>query len=829
MARRPRAQHMTEPNSHEPTPVSAPVDYDPSTVEPKWQQRWRERGTNHTDLTGGERPFYALMMFPYPSAEGLHVGNLFAFTGNDIYGRFQRLQGHTVFEPLGYDAFGIHSENYALRIGEHPMRLIPRNIANFRRQLERGGLMVDWRYSVETTDPRYYKWTQWVFLKLYERGLAYKKKAAVNWCPNDKTVLANEQVINGACERCGAQVEQRFLEQWFFRISDYAERLLTNLERIDWSETTKTAQRNWIGRSDGAEIAFHVMGAGSSAPTITVFTTRPDTVFGATYMVLAPEHPLVGDLTTNDQRAEVEAYRERTKRQDLVSRKVNKEKTGVFTGSHAINPATGAPIPIWIADYVLMEYGTGAIMAVPGHDERDFEFANVFSLPVIRVVAGERDNEHTPLDAPFTDNTGGRLVNSGEFDGMPVSEAKRSITEWLASRGMGRGVVNYRLHDWCISRQRYWGPPIPIIYCDNCGPQPVPEQDLPVTLPDIEDFRPDDSGVSPLARHESWYVVPCPKCGGKARRETDVSDTFLDSAWYFLRYPSADRDDVPFDAELTRKWLPVDSYIGGNEHAVLHLMYSRFITMVLHDMGYLDFEEPFTRFRAHGHIIREGAKMSKTKGNIVVPDRYYEQWGADTFRTYLMFLGPYEEGGDFRDQSISGVRRFLDRVWASVTEATAEGSPDPEVLRKLHQTIRKVSDDIPRLAYNTAIAAMMTYVNVVRQGERTPHRDELEPLVQLVSPFAPHLAEELWEQLGHRESVFDARWPVFDPELAREQLIELAVQVNGKMRGTVRVRPDVTKDEALEAALASPAIARFITGEPKKVIFVPGRLLNVVV
>ena len=820
---------MTEPNSHEPTPVSAPVDYDPSTVEPKWQQRWRERGTNHTDLTGGERPFYALMMFPYPSAEGLHVGNLFAFTGNDIYGRFQRLQGHTVFEPLGYDAFGIHSENYALRIGEHPMRLIPRNIANFRRQLERGGLMVDWRYSVETTDPRYYKWTQWVFLKLYERGLAYKKKAAVNWCPNDKTVLANEQVINGACERCGAQVEQRFLEQWFFRISDYAERLLTNLERIDWSETTKTAQRNWIGRSDGAEIAFHVMGAGSSAPTITVFTTRPDTVFGATYMVLAPEHPLVGDLTTNDQRAEVEAYRERTKRQDLVSRKVNKEKTGVFTGSHAINPATGAPIPIWIADYVLMEYGTGAIMAVPGHDERDFEFANVFSLPVIRVVAGERDNEHTPLDAPFTDNTGGRLVNSGEFDGMPVSEAKRSITEWLASRGMGRGVVNYRLHDWCISRQRYWGPPIPIIYCDNCGPQPVPEQDLPVTLPDIEDFRPDDSGVSPLARHESWYVVPCPKCGGKARRETDVSDTFLDSAWYFLRYPSADRDDVPFDAELTRKWLPVDSYIGGNEHAVLHLMYSRFITMVLHDMGYLDFEEPFTRFRAHGHIIREGAKMSKTKGNIVVPDRYYEQWGADTFRTYLMFLGPYEEGGDFRDQSISGVRRFLDRVWASVTEATAEGSPDPEVLRKLHQTIRKVSDDIPRLAYNTAIAAMMTYVNVVRQGERTPHRDELEPLVQLVSPFAPHLAEELWEQLGHRESVFDARWPVFDPELAREQLIELAVQVNGKMRGTVRVRPDVTKDEALEAALASPAIARFITGEPKKVIFVPGRLLNVVV
>jgi leucyl-tRNA synthetase len=817
---------MTAPNPHEPTPVSAPVDYDPSTVEAKWQRRWRERGTNNTDLVGGDRPFYALMMFPYPSAEGLHVGNLFAFTGNDIYGRFQRLQGHTVFEPLGYDAFGIHSENYALRIGEHPMRLIPRNIANFRRQLERGGLMVDWRYSVDTTDPRYYKWTQWVFLKLYEKGLAYKKRAAVNWCPNDKTVLANEQVINGACERCGAMVEQRFLEQWFFRISEYAERLLNNLEHIDWSETTKTAQRNWIGRSDGAEIEFEVMG---STGRIKVFTTRPDTIFGATYMVLAPEHPLVAQLTTDEQRAEVDAYRDRTKRQDIVSRKVTKEKTGVFTGTHAINPATGAPIPIWIADYVLMEYGTGAIMAVPGHDERDFEFATVFSLPIVRVVADEGDSEHTPLDAPFTENVGGRLVNSGQFDGMSVPEAKRAITEWLALRGAGRPVVNYRLHDWCISRQRYWGPPIPIIYCDRCGPQPVPETDLPVTLPDIEDFRPDDSGVSPLARHEDWYVVPCPKCGGKGRRETDVSDTFLDSAWYFLRYPSADRDDVPFDAELTRKWLPVNSYIGGNEHAVLHLMYSRFITMVLHDMGILHFEEPFTRFRAHGHITRNGAKMSKTKGNIVNPDQYYEEWGADTFRTYLMFLGPYEEGGDFRDQSISGVRRFLDRVWSSVAESTTEGSPDPEVMRKLHQTIGKVTEDIPRLAYNTAIAAMMTYVNVVRQGERTPHRDELEPLVQLVSPFAPHLAEELWEQLGHTESVFDAGWPRFDAEIAREQLIDLAVQVQGKMRGTIRVKPDVTQEEALETALATPAIARFATGTPKKVIFVKGRLLNIVV
>ena len=842
---------MTAPNPHEPAPVSAPVDYDPATVEAKWQNRWRERGTNHTDIAEGERPFYALMMFPYPSAEGLHVGNLFAFTGNDIYGRFQRLQGHTVFEPLGYDAFGIHSENYALRVGEHPMRLIPRNIANFRRQLERGGLMVDWRYSVDTTDPRYYRWTQWVFLKLYEKGLAYKKKAAVNWCPNDKTVLANEQVINGACERCGAQVEQRFLEQWFFRISEYAERLLINLDRIDWSESTKTAQRNWIGKSDGAEIAFHAMGTGNreqgteaaseqqavigsqfpvpDSRRFRVFTTRPDSIFGATSRVLAPEHPLVAQLTTSEQRAEVEAYRERTKRQDLVTRKVTKEKSGVFTGSHATNPATGAPMPIWIADYVLMEYGTGAIMAVPGHDERDFEFATVFSLPVVRVVAGEGEDEHTPLTEAFTENTAGRLVNSGEFDGMTVPAAKRAITNWLAAGGAGHAVVNYRLHDWCISRQRYWGPPIPMIYCDVCGPQPVPEQELPVMLPDIEDFRPDDSGVSPLARHESWYVVPCPKCRGKARRETDVSDTFLDSAWYFLRYPSADRDDVSFDAALTRKWLPVNSYIGGNEHAVLHLMYARFITMVLHDMGFLHFEEPFTRFRAHGHIIRDGAKMSKTKGNIVVPDQYYEQWGADTFRTYLMFLGPYEEGGDFRDQSISGVRRFLDRLWASAAEATSEGTADPEVMRKLHQTIGKVTEDIPRLAYNTAIAAMMTYINTLRQGERTPHRDEVTPLIQLVAPFAPHLAEELWEQFGHRESVFDSGWPPYDAELAREQTVELAVQVNGKLRGTVRIPTEADQEQALAAALAVPAIARFVTGPIKKVIFVRGRLLNIVV
>ena len=569
-------------------------------------------------------------------------------------------------------------------------------------------------------------------------------------------------------------MEQRALEQWFFRITDYAQRLLANLDDLDWSATTKTAQRSWIGRSDGAELRFRVLNpledAGSAAVHVTsevatgmrevvVFTTRPDTIFGATYLVLAPEHPLLDD----------------------------KEKTGVFTGAYGVNPATGELIPIWTADYVLMEYGTGAIMAVPGHDERDFEFATKFGLPIERVVAGPGQTARTPLKEAFTDDAGAVICNSEQFDGYAVDEAKPAITAWLEEQHAGKAVVNYRLHDWCISRQRYWGPPIPIIHCDACGAVPVPEKDLPVILPNIPDFKPDDSGVSPLARHEEWYRVPCPKCGAAARRETDVSDTFLDSGWYFLRYPSVGHDTVPFDRAITTKWLPVNSYIGGNEHAVLHLLYSRFLTMVLHDAGHVDFDEPFTKFRAHGLIIRDGAKMSKSKGNVVNPDEYIAEWGADTFRTYLMFLGPFEEGGDFRDGGISGVKRFLDRVWASVRDATANGTADADVMRKLHQTIKKVGEDVPALSYNTAIAAMMEYVNVLRRAERTPHRTEVEPLVQLVAPFAPHVAEELWAMLGHPVSVFDSGWPAFDSTLVAGETMTIAVQVNGKTRGSVVV------------------------------------------
>ena len=834
-------------------PAADPEGYQPTAIERKWQERWASSRANAPDLQGGARPFYQLMMFPYPSAEGLHIGNLYAFTGNDIQGRFQRLQGHTVFEPFGYDAFGIHSENYALKLGIHPSELIPRNIENFRRQVHRAGLMIDWRHELATTDPAYYKWTQWLFLQLYERGLAYKKKAAVNWCPTDKTVLANEQVEGGVCERCGTPVEQRQLEQWFFRITDYAPRLLDNLDKLDWSESTKTAQRNWLGRSEGARLTFNIVGAasngggksasdgavalrkavagtaGSGGASLTVFTTRPDTIFGATYLVLAPEHPLVDVFTTDARRAEVNAYRERSAKQDLVSRKTNREKTGAFTGSYAMNPATRQPIPIWLADYVLMEYGTGAIMAVPGHDQRDFEFATKFGLPIVRVVAGVGHDADTPLEAAEHETEGAVLVNSGEFNGVPVEAANKRIVVWLAERGAAEAVTTYRLHDWCISRQRYWGPPIPIIYCDACGTVPVPLKDLPVELPFIEDFRPDDSGISPLARHKEWYHVSCPKCGKPGRRETDVSDTFLDSAWYFLRYPSSDRDDVPFDDALTKKWLPVNIYIGGNEHAVLHLLYARFTTMVLHDAGLLDFEEPFPKFRAHGHIIRDGAKMSKTKGNIVTPDLYVDDWGADSLRTYLMFIGPFEEGGDFRDRSISGVRRFLERLWSTVHVASDDGAPDADVMRKLQQTIKKVGDDIPRLGYNTAIAAMMEYMNALRAHERAPHRAEVEPLVQLVSPFAPHIAEELWEKLGHAKSVFDSGWPRFDASQLVSETVEIVVQVNGKLRGKITIPKAATQDDAFGAATAVPAIAKFVAGTPKKVIYVPGRLLNIVV
>ena len=810
--------------------------YSPEAVERKWRERWERDGVNRlteAQLANAENPYYNLMMFPYPSAEGLHIGNIYAYTGADVNGRFQRLNGKDVFQPIGFDAFGIHSENHALKVGGNPYDLIPKNIENFTRTLKRFGGMFDWNHTVDTTHVSYYRWTQWVFLKLYKAGLVERREAPVNWCPSCMTVLANEQVVGGLCERCESTVEQRQLPQWFFRITDYAGQLLDNLADMDWSDVTKKAQSAWIGRSQGADLSFAIAdgGADGKKARIRVFTTRPDTLFGATYMVLAPEHPLVDAITAADAQPAVNAYRAEVAGRDIVERqKTDKEKTGVFTGGYAINPANGAQIPIWIADYVLMGYGTGAIMAVPGHDARDFEFAQAFGLPIVRVIAAAGEDAATPLAEAYPGD--GTLVNSGDFDGLTVADAKRAIVERLEAEGSAKTQTNFRLHDWCVSRQRYWGPPIPIIHCTHCGAVPVPEDELPVELPYLKDFRPDDSGQSPLARAKDWFNAPCPACGKDAHRDTDVTDNFLCSGWYFLRYPSTGSDDLAIEPQLTAKWLPVDCYIGGNEHAVLHLMYARFLTMALHELGIIGFSEPFKRFRAHGLLIREGRKMSKSKGNVISPDAIINQYGADTLRLYLMFLGAYEQGGDYRGSGIQGPFSFLNRLWQSVAEADGDPDlpPEPAIERALHRTIRQVTEQLPDQQFNTAIAAMMEYMNVVRAGGRTPRIAELKPLVVMVAPFAPHVGEELYERLGVEGGLFaSARWPAYDPAKVVDETLNIAVQVNGKLRGEVTVNAEAGEDSVREAAELDGNVARHLAGKRvRKVIYVPNKLINLV-
>lgn len=803
--------------------------YDPIATEQKWQRRWEENRTNtfsESELREAKHPFYNLMMFPYPSAEGLHIGNIYAYTGADVQGRYHRLLGKTVFQPMGFDAFGIHSENFALNTGTHPNELIPRNIANFTQQLRRIGGMFDWNHTVDTTHPSYYRWTQWIFVQLFKAGLVVRRKAAVNWCPQCMTVLANEQVIEGLCERCDSKVEQRQLPQWFVRITEYAERLLSNIPKLDWSATTKIAQTNWIGASQGARVQFQVA---NSRRSIEIFTTRPDTLFGATYMVLAPEHELVQELTQTEQTTEVEAYVKRVQLEDLVERqKVDREKTGVFTGSYCINPVNNERIPVWISDYVLAGYGTGAIMAVPAHDQRDFEFATKFELPIRKVIQDTQDSPESYFEQAFEGD--GVLVNSGRFDGLSSTDAKTQIVDDLAERKLGSITTSYRLHDWCISRQRYWGPPIPIIHCDQCGPVVVPEEDLPVSLPYLADFKPGEDGKSPLARDEEWSLAPCPKCGAEAKRETDVSDTFLDSAWYFLRYPCTDNNSQPFEEELLDRWLPVHSYIGGNEHAVLHLLYSRFLIMALSDLGLTSFEEPYRKFRAHGLLIKDGKKISKSRGNIIVPDSLIAEFGADTVRMYLMFLGPFEQGGDYQEHGILGPRSFLNRLWQSVIESVDE-EVDPTVEKALHRTIKHVTTAIQELRFNTAIASMMEYLNVVRSEGRTPRRGEIEPLVTLLAPFCPHIAEELYERMGNSSSIFESgKWPSYDEKLLEEEGVEIAVQVNGKLRGKMHSHANATQDEVKELALQLPNVARYAdNGRIRKVIYVPGRMLSLVV
>ncbi|MBI2038876.1 MAG: leucine--tRNA ligase [Candidatus Niyogibacteria bacterium] len=811
------------------------------------------------DSPRGKGKFYNLMMFPYLSAEGLHVGNMYAFVGADIYGRKKRMEGFDVFEPIGLDGFGIHSENYALKIGKHPKKLAALTQKHFYKQLESIGNGFAWDERLETYDPAYYRWTQWIFVQMFKKGLAYRKKAKVNWCPKCLTVLADEQVLaparrpalrrrlrqgeslgegGGECERCGTMVIKKELEQWFFKITDYAERLLNDLEKIDWSENVKIAQKNWIGRSEGALISFDLkfknenLKISETIKFIEVFTTRPDTLFGATYIAISPELAKSWLDSGWQAPADVGAFigeclkarevPQTDEEPSFAEATAGKEKTGIFTGVYALNPANQEKIPVWVANYVLAGYGTGAIMAVPAHDRRDFEFAKKYGLPIKIVICPHYPEKTCPmLDAAYEGE--GHLVGSGEFDGVPSEEAKRKIAEKIGATIK----VNYHLRDWLISRQRYWGPPIPMIFCGppvgGCGWQPVPEEDLPVLLPDVKDFHPTGTDQSPLATVESFVKTKCPKCGGEARRETDVSDTFLDSAWYFFRYPDVKNKKEPFGKLGAKTWLPVDMYIGGAEHAVLHLLYTRFITKVFHDWGLVDFDEPFKKFRAHGLLIKDGAKMSKSKGNVVNPDDYIKKYGADVFRMYLMFLGPFEQGGDFRDEGIAGIARFLERV-KKLAKKEWGASADETIL---HRSVKKISDDIEGLHYNTAIAQLMMLLSALEKMECD--RASVKVFLKLLAPFAPFIAEGLWHKLGEKESVHRAEWPTYDESKTRSATATIVVQINGKVRDRFEAETGTGDVELKAKALELPKIKKLIGGKaPANIIVIKDRLVNIV-
>ncbi len=760
-----------------------------SKIEQKWTKKWRDTGIYEPDLDKAASPFYNLMMFPYPSAEGLHVGNIYAFTGSDIYGRFQRMHGKDVFEPIGLDGFGIHSENYALRQKTHPAKQSKISEERFYKQLEKIGNGFAWNARLETYDPDYYKWTQWIFVQMWKRGLAYKKKSSVNWCPSCKTVLADEQVEGGECERCKARVTKKELEQWFFRITKYAERLLKNLDKIEWPNHIKTAQRNWIGRSEGYLLFFPIA---DSKEKMKIFTTRPDTIFGATYVVLAPEHEFIRqakDQITNWKLVEnyLRKSQSKTENERIAE---GKAKTGVeLRGIKAVNPATHEKIPIWVSDYVLASYGTGAIMAVPAYDERDEEFARNFSLPRPKA----------------------KLVNG----------------DTIIKRIGGKKQINYHLRDWLISRQRYWGPPIPMVNCQRCGWQPVPEKDLPVLLPQLKEFRPRKTGQAPLASSPSFYRVKCPRCRGSAVRETDVSDTFLDSAWYFYRYLDVTNQKSAINKQRAKRWLPVNIYIGGAEHAVLHLLYSRFLAMALREIGLISFSEPFAVFKNHGLLIKDGAKMSKSKGNIVVPDEYINVLGADTFRMYLMFLGPFQDGGDWRDSGMTGITRFLNRVWDLCAEIKFDQDEDV-VSDWMHLPIKKVTDDIAELKYNTAISELMVILRRF-EGESSVRRKDLEIFLLMLAPFAPFITEELWEKLGNKYSIHQTTWPRYDANSLVGDEVSLIIQVNGKLRGSLKVKKDLKQENAEKLGLGMERVKSALGNKKiKKIIFVPDKLVNFV-
>ena len=812
--------------------------YDPQEIEPRWQAVWADEKTWEVEnRPGGESDgssSYVLEMLPYPSGEP-HIGHLKVYSVGDAVAHFQRRNGRRVLHPMGYDAFGLPAENHAIKTGQHPRASTEEAIAEFQRQFHRWGISIDWSRELATCDPSYYRWTQWIFNQLLRAGLAYRREAVVKWCPQDQTVLANEQVVDGCCERCGAEVEARQLNQWFLRITDYADRLLDDLDSVDWPEHVKTMQRNWIGRSEGAEVVFRCEELGIDYP---VFTTRPDTLFGATFFVMAPEHPDVERLAEGSgNEVQVREYVNRALAEKGDMRgAADREKTGVFLGRHVTNPVNGEQIPVYVADYVLMEYGTGAIMAVPAHDERDYAFARAFDLPIRRVIEG--DNPEGDQDGlPYPGD--GLLVGSApEFDGRPNREAFGEIVAWLEENGKGHASVNYRLRDWLVSRQRYWGCPIPVVHCPDCGTVPVPDDQLPVPLPDIEDYAP--KGRSPLEAAEDWVATTCPECGAPARRETDTMDTFVDSSWYFLRYCDARNEEAAWDPAVLAEWMPVDQYIGGVEHAILHLLYARFFVKALKDLGHLDADEPFERLFTQGMITRDGAKMSKSRGNVVSPREIVERYGADTARAYILFIGPPDQDADWSDEGLEGVHRFLSRLWRISAEVAAgpdDGDGDPAadlaLRRKTAWAIEKVTADMDRrFAFNTAISAVMELVNEVsrlrEEAGPSAQREAMEAAASLCFPFAPHACADAYELLTARR-VWEEPWPSADRELLEADSYELVCQVNGKLRDRVQAPAQAGEEELKALALAAPNVVAHLEGrEPKKVIVVPGKLVNIV-
>jgi len=835
------------------------MEYVPSKIETKWQKRWSRMGLFKTDLKKNKK-FYCLVMFPYPSGARLHIGHWYNFGPTDTYARFKKMQGFNVFEPIGFDAFGLPAENYAIKTGVHPRKSTNENIKNMIKQLKKIGAMYDWSRMINTSLPEYYRWTQWLFLKFFNSGLAYKDEAPANYCPSCKTVLANEQVQEGKCERCDSRVIQKNLKQWFFKITDYAEELLNGLDQLNWPMKTKLMQKNWIGKSSGAVIRFKIEKPGLKMRYIDVFSTRPETIFGATYIVVAPEKWMDYEQKPS---SEIKNYIESSLKKNFFERQFNKEKTGVFTKVYALNPVNKAKIPIWLADYVLPDYGTGAIMCVPAHDQRDYQFALKFGLTIKRVI---KKNPHADMNLDEVYEGTGVMINSGQWSGIPSERFKKEIIRWLKEKNLGREATMYKMRDWLISRQRYWGAPIPLIFCKYCADKikakqagiqkryskgeilnpgwiAPPENELPVLLPKNVDFRP--TGHSPLARSKSFIKTKCPKCGHPALRETDTMDTFVCSSWYFLRYLSPDLSDKPWDGKLVKKWLPVDLYVGGAEHATMHLIYARFVTKALFDMGYLPIQEPFSRLFHQGTITYRGAKMSKSRGNVVVPDNFVNRYGSDTFRMYLMFMGPYNEGGDWSDLGIVGIYRFLNRIWNLINSQKnllknnskvrgaknkiKEGKQWFFLRVQLDKIIKRVTEDIESFKFNTAIAGLMEWFNLAFNNQKALNKEMLEDYLRLLAPFAPHLSEELWSRLGHKDSIFNQPWPKYNPELICESTKKIIIQVNGKVKDILEVDSKTPKEEILKKVYKLEKIKNLILkAKIQKTIYVPDKVVNIV-